>query len=145
MLSKFHTLWLLDFDTWLQIVGKINPASDQSCSLAPSSYKEDRGGNFCELDLHLRWQSNCVLFQRGFPRGKLASTRWCSLKASLRSGRSVLCAISMLFILPLTFRFVHQLQTTETVIFLIGKWKMFHSGLDGTIVLSHKLKLGKLL
>ena len=50
-----------------------------------------------------------------------------SLKASLRSGRSVLCAL-------FTFGFVHQLQTAENTIFLLMEI-IFHSGLDGTMIL----------
>jgi hypothetical protein len=65
-----------------------------------------------------------------------------------------MCAISML---PLsftsayfTFSFVHQFQTAEYTIFLVME-NIFHSGLDGTMILytvlacfSHKLKSGEL-
>ena len=37
-----------------------------------------------------------------------------------------------------TFVFVHHLQTAETVIFLV-KENIFHSGLDGTIILYTQL------
>jgi hypothetical protein len=56
-----------------------------------------------------------------------------SLKASLRSGKSVLRALFQCFLF-LSFGFVHQLQTAGNTIFLVME-KIFHSGLDSTLSL----------
>jgi hypothetical protein len=78
------------------------------------------------------------------------------LKASLRSGRSVLYALFLCYpclsfgFASFTLAFVHQLQTAENTIFWV-KDNIFYSGLDGTMIrytillVLPQLKLGKLL
>ena len=36
----------------------------------PQAKSRSVGGNVCELDLHLRWQSNRIRLRLGFPEGK---------------------------------------------------------------------------
>jgi hypothetical protein len=62
-----------------------------------------------------------------------------SLKARLRSGRSVLCALFLCFpflsfvLASFTFGFVHQLQKAENIIFWVME-NIFDSGLDCTMI-----------
>ena len=63
-----------------------------------------------------------------------------SLKASLRSGMSVPCAVFLCFpfisliFAYFTFGFVHQLQTAGNTIFLVME-KIFHICLDDTMTI----------